>query len=129
MLRAQIGGILIDGVIQLMRDFLDALAGLFVYRRTAAQRARYSRLRHPREIGDIDGSGLGGHAINYVPRSITLPVWALAKRIDGLNPCFGRQSPADADERNGSRLYSPFVSNFSAAGQSLSRYSMTKGDH
>ena len=54
MLRAQVRGVLVDAVVELPRDLLDALARLEADYRAAAQRARHGGLRDPREKRDVE---------------------------------------------------------------------------
>ena len=66
-LRAQAGGVPVDLVVELQRHRLDALAGLGVDQRTAAQHPRHRGLRHPGPVGDIDRGGLAllAHGVVY----------------------------------------------------------------
>ncbi len=53
LLAAQAGGVLVDLVVQLPGDIQDALAGLGVDHRAAAQRSRHGGLRNARHVCDI----------------------------------------------------------------------------
>ena len=54
MLRAQVRGVLVDAVIELTRDFLDALARFETNHRAAAQGSGHGGLRDPREKRDVE---------------------------------------------------------------------------
>ena len=53
-LAAQVRGVLVDLVIELLRDRLDALARLLADHRAAAQRARNRRLRHSGQVSNVN---------------------------------------------------------------------------
>ena len=58
MLAAQVGGVLVDLVVQLLGDGQDALARFLVDHRAAPQRPRHGGLGHARQVGDVQRGGL-----------------------------------------------------------------------
>ena len=67
-LRTQVRSVLVDAVVQLARDLLDALARLEIDHRRAAQRARNGRLTHAREERDVKGCRFFVHRSRRLPR-------------------------------------------------------------
>ena len=61
--QAQAGGVLVDLVVQLAGDAQDALAGLGIDHRAAAQGPRHRGLGDPGQVGDVQGGGFAfdGH--------------------------------------------------------------------
>jgi hypothetical protein len=59
---AQVGGVLVDLVVELVGGSLDAQPGFLVDQRAAAQRARYRGLGDPGQVRYVDGCGLSLHA-------------------------------------------------------------------
>src|SRR5690606_9450664 len=53
MLSAQVGGVLVDLVVELLGDREDALARLLVDHRAAAERPRDRRLGNPGQVRDV----------------------------------------------------------------------------
>jgi len=63
MLEAQVRGVLVDLVVQLLRDGFDAPARLEADHRAAAQGTRDGGLGHARQVGDVEGRGLALHSL------------------------------------------------------------------
>src|SRR6185295_6739009 len=61
MLRTQVRRVLVDAIVELARDLLDALARFETDRGTAAQCARHGWLAHACQVGDVEGCWLVVH--------------------------------------------------------------------
>jgi hypothetical protein len=57
----QVGGVLVELVIELFGGGLDAPPGFLIDQRAAAQRTRHRRLGNPGQVGDVDGCGFYLH--------------------------------------------------------------------